>query len=132
MYSSVLVLSAELRGGIKWLLHKSVTLHKTVILPQIMVAHACAHQAFCTKIARSAKTAVRWANFIGYLLHMCYAVVRSHGQPTRKPLYASGVTRSMVIPGPKTEVIGESGSGGLGAVTPDAEKGLILHVVIKL
>ena len=43
--SSVLVLSAELRGGIKWLLHKSVTLHKTVILPQIMVAHACAHQA---------------------------------------------------------------------------------------
>ena len=128
MYRSVLVLSAELRGGIKWLLHKSVTLYKTVILPQIMVAHACAHQAFCTKIARSAKTAVRWANFIGYLLHMCYAVVRSHGQPPRKPLYASGVTRSMVIP----EVIGESGSGGLGAVTPDAEKGLILHVVIKL
>ena len=25
----------------------------------------------------------------------------------------SGVTRSMVIPGPETEVIGESGSGGL-------------------
>jgi len=32
----------------------------------------------------------------------------------------------MVIPGPETEVIGESGSGGLGA---DAEKGLILHVL---
>ena len=32
-------------------------IHKTVILPQIMVAHAFAHQAFCTKIARSAKTA---------------------------------------------------------------------------
>jgi len=28
----------------------------------------------------------------------------------------------MVIPGPETEVIGESGSGGLGAVPPDAEK----------
>jgi len=27
----------------------------------------------------------------------------------------SGVTRSMVTPGPETEVIGESGSGGLGA-----------------
>ena len=39
----------------------------------------------------------------------------------------SGVTRSMVIPGPETEVIGESGSGGLGAVPPDAEKGLILQ-----
>ena len=37
----------------------------------------------------------------------------------------SGVTRSMVIPGPETEVIGESGSGGLGAQPPDAEKGLI-------
>jgi len=55
---NVQVLSTELRGGIKWLLYKSVTLHKTVILPQIMVVHACAHQAFCTKIARSAKTAV--------------------------------------------------------------------------
>ena len=42
---------------------------------------------------------------------------------------SSGVTRSMVIPGPETEVIGESGSGGLGAVPPDAEKGLILHVL---
>jgi len=30
----------------------------------------------------------------------------------------------MVIPWPETEVIGESGSGGLGA-----EKGLILHVL---
>ena len=37
----------------------------------------------------------------------------------------SGVTRSMVIPRPETEVIGESGSGGLGAQPPDAEKGLI-------
>ena len=44
-------------------------------------------------------------------------------------LIVSGVTRSMVIPGPETEVIGESGSGGLGAVPPDAEKGLILHVL---
>ena len=33
----------------------------------------------------------------------------------------------MVIPGPETEVIGESGSGGLGGT--DAEKGLILHVL---
>ena len=41
----------------------------------------------------------------------------------------SGVTRSMVIPGPETEVIRESGSGGLGAQPPDAEKGLILHVL---
>jgi len=41
----------------------------------------------------------------------------------------SGVTRSMVTPGPETEVTGESGSGGLGAVSPDAEKGLILHVL---
>ena len=41
----------------------------------------------------------------------------------------SGVTRSMVIPGPETEVIGESRSGGLGAQPPDAEKGLILHVL---
>ena len=41
----------------------------------------------------------------------------------------SGVTRSMVIPGPETEVIGESGSGGLGAQPLDAEKGLILHVL---
>ena len=40
-------------------------------------------------------------------------------------LQISGVTRSMVTPGPETEVIGESGSGGLG----DAEKGLILHVL---
>jgi len=35
----------------------------------------------------------------------------------------------MVIPGPETEVIGECGSGGLGAQAPDAEKGLILHVL---
>jgi len=41
----------------------------------------------------------------------------------------SGATRSMVIPGPETKVIGESGSGGLGAYPPDAEKGLILHVL---
>ena len=41
----------------------------------------------------------------------------------------SGITRSMVIPGPETEVIGESGSRGLGAMPPDAEKGLILHVL---
>ena len=34
-----------------------------------------------------------------------------------------------MIPGPETEVLGESGSGGLGAVPPDAEKGLILHVL---
>ena len=40
-----------------------------------------------------------------------------------------GVTRSKVIPGPETEVIGESGSGSLGAQPPDAEKGLILHVL---
>ena len=39
------------------------------------------------------------------------------------------VTRSMVIPGPETEGIGESGSRGLGAQPPDAEKGLILHVL---
>ena len=37
-----------------------------------------------------------------------------------------GVTRSMVIPGPETEVIGESRSRGLGAQPPDAEKGLLL------
>ena len=42
----------------------------------------------------------------------------------------SGVTRSMVIPGPETEVIGESESRGLGVQPPDAEKGLILHVLI--
>jgi len=35
----------------------------------------------------------------------------------------------MVIPGPETEVIGESGNGGLGAQPPDAEKSLILHVL---
>jgi len=35
----------------------------------------------------------------------------------------------MVIPGPETEMMGESGSRGLGAVPPDAEKGLILHVL---
>jgi len=35
----------------------------------------------------------------------------------------------MVISGPETEVIGESGNGGLGAQAPDAEKGLILHVL---
>jgi len=35
----------------------------------------------------------------------------------------------MVTPGPETEVIGESGSRGLGAQSPDAEKGLILHVL---
>ena len=34
---------AELHGGIKCLLHKAVTLHKTVILPQIMLARVCAH-----------------------------------------------------------------------------------------
>jgi len=43
--------------------------------------------------------------------------------------HSSDVTRSMVIPGPETEVIGESGSGGLGAQPSDAEKGLILHVL---
>ena len=31
-----------------------------------------------------------------------------------------------------TEVIGESGSMGLGAQPPDAEKGLILHVLTKI
>ena len=41
----------------------------------------------------------------------------------------SVITRSMVIPRPETEVIGESGSGGLGAQPPDADKGLILHVL---
>jgi len=46
-----------------------------------------------------------------------------------KPSKCSGVARSMVIPGPETEVIGESGSEGLGAQPPDAEKGLILHVL---
>jgi len=35
----------------------------------------------------------------------------------------------MVIPGPETEVIRESGSGDGGAQPPDAEKGLILHVL---
>ena len=45
----------------------------------------------------------------------------------RNSFPTSGVTRSMVTPGPETEVIGESGSGGLGAQPPDAEKGLILH-----
>jgi len=45
------------------------------------------------------------------------------------PYQCSGITESMVIPGPETEVIGESGSGGLGAQPPDAEKGLILHVL---
>ena len=29
-------------------------------------------------------------------------------------IVTSGVTRNMVIPGPETEAIGESGSGGLG------------------
>jgi len=52
--------------------------------------------------------------------------VDSSGRPTVK---TSGVTRSMVMPGPETEVIGESGSGGLGAQPPDAERGLILHVL---
>ena len=42
---------------------------------------------------------------------------------------SSGVTRSMVMSGPETEVIGESGSGGLGAQPPDAEKRLILRVL---
>ena len=32
----------------------------------------------------------------------------------------------MVIPGPETEAIGESGSGGVGDVPPDAEKSLPL------
>ena len=32
-------------------------------------------------------------------------------------------------PGPETEVIEESGSRGLGAQPPDAEKGLILNVL---
>jgi len=35
----------------------------------------------------------------------------------------------MVIPGPETEVIGESGSGGQGAQPPNVEKGLLLHVL---
>ena len=35
----------------------------------------------------------------------------------------------MVTPGPETEVKGESESRGLGAQPPDAEKGLILHVL---
>ena len=39
---------------------------------------------------------------------------------------SSGVTKSMVIPGPETEAIGESGSGGVGDVPPDAEKSLPL------
>ena len=43
---------------------------------------------------------------------------------------SSGVTRNMVIPEPETEVIGEFGSRGLGAQLPDADKGLILHVLI--
>ena len=41
----------------------------------------------------------------------------------------SGVTRNMVIPGPGTEVIGESKSRGVGAQPPDAGKSLILHVL---
>jgi len=36
----------------------------------------------------------------------------------------------MVIPGPGTEVIGECGKQGSGGAAPDAEKGLILHVLI--
>ena len=42
------------------------------------------------------------------------------------PKVCSGVTRSMMIPGPETEVIGESGSGVWGQ---RPEKGLILHVL---
>ena len=42
----------------------------------------------------------------------------------------NSVTRSMVIPGPKTEVIGESGSWGHSPQT--LKKGFILHVLIKL
>jgi len=41
---------------------------------------------------------------------------------------SSGVIRSMVIPGPVVEVVGDPSSGGLGAQPPDAENGLILHV----
>ena len=35
----------------------------------------------------------------------------------------------MVTPGPENELKGESGSRGLGVQPPDAEKGLILHVL---
>jgi len=35
----------------------------------------------------------------------------------------------MVTPGPVVEVVGNPRSGVLGAVPPDAEKGLILHVL---
>ena len=44
-------------------------------------------------------------------------------------LLCSGVTRNMVIPGPVFEVVGDHSSGGLGAVPPDSEKGLIFHVL---
>jgi len=40
-----------------------------------------------------------------------------------KSVSSSGITRSMVIPGPETKVMGESGSRG------HADKGLILHVL---
>ena len=56
------------------------------------------------------------------------ALVKPKDQPGGAVL-ASGVTKSMVIPGPETEVIGKSGSEGLGAQPPDAEKSLILHVL---
>jgi len=44
-------------------------------------------------------------------------------------LSISGVTRNMVIPGPVIEVVGDPSNGGLGAVPPDAENGLIFHVL---
>ena len=66
-------------------------------------------------------------NIVALLTHRpSNLAVRGHDNNLAR---ASGVTRSMVIPGPETEVIGESGSGGLGAQPPDAEKGLILHVL---
>ena len=40
----------------------------------------------------------------------------------------SGVT-NMVIPGPVIEVVGDPSSGGVGVQPPDAEKGLIFHVL---
>jgi len=66
MYGLVLVLSAELCGGIKCLLNKAVTLHKTVILPQIMLAHVCVYHALWAKIARSVKFPVPMFHSIGH------------------------------------------------------------------
>ena len=65
-----------------------------------------------------------------YILQFSCAPGQKYCQLAKKDYaMASGITTNVVIPGPETEVIAESGSRGLGAQPPDAEKGLILHVL---